>query len=549
MRKPNPRTLAIAFLLVSAAVSAMLLGARNLYDDEIFSLDLITRPAATIVSVCAEGDVHPPGMYLLAHFAHRVIPSFRWMNLFPLILMYAGLSIFLLQLTPRLARTRSQVCLLLLATLHPQLLMWSGTFRWYGWWTGLALIALSVALQPSNPRPALGAGRGIFLGFLLACLFYLNYITFLFVVALGAAMLVRFREQPRKLLFTRAAITLGLFVALIAPGLRTMVTVHMPMGRAQRYGVAISFLRLVQSVCASEAYLPWHPLAVLAMLVFAMLGVVGMVGLVRVWRGRAEAQPTDASGLASIVVFGLVFFLLVAGSGLGGKPRNGLLLVPVLATAVALIVGTLHRRAQDAILLFFALWSGVGIAHLLGRYGLTKAFMNDRPEQVVGLVERTTGAGCAVVVTYDSGLAFALTQADLPRTLIVSPFRGPIFGAAKLLPAGCIGTQLYAVQSYLGEGAAQVSALNGELGSAMRFIEGEPRKDQFSFDPDAGRKRNLARLSGELATTARLPDYRYVVTWGAMDGTRLGAMRRQMPHFLSGYEVSVEEGGSLRDLY
>jgi len=194
-RKPSPRALTAVFLAVSAAISVVLLSVRNLYDDEIFSLDLITSPVAKILSVAAEGDVHPPGMYLLAHWAYGVVPSFRWINLFPLLLVYVGLAYFLVQVTPLFARARERVCLLLLATLHPQLLMWGGTFRWYGWWTGLALIALTAALQPKETRPLLGVGRAAVLGLLLAGLFYLNYVTFLFASAMGAAMVLRYREQ------------------------------------------------------------------------------------------------------------------------------------------------------------------------------------------------------------------------------------------------------------------------------------------------------------------------------------------------------------------
>jgi hypothetical protein len=44
-----------------------------------------------------------------------------------------------------------------------------------------------------------------------------------------------------------------------------------------------------------------------------------------------------------------------------------------------------------------------------------------------------------------------------------------------------------------------------------------PGTDSFSFDPDAGRKRALARVPGlgsDLASAAALPDYRFVVTSG-----------------------------------
>jgi hypothetical protein len=552
--KPKVSALAAAFLLVSGAISVALLAARNLYDDEIFSLDVVTRPVREIVRLTAEGDVHPPGMYVLAHIAWCATGSFRWLNVFPGLVLYAGLAVFLLQVAPLFARVRAQVCLLLLATLHPQLLMWGATYRWYGWWTGIALIALTVALQPRETRPVLSTARAVCVGTLLAALFYLNYIALLFALALGGAMVVRYFGRPRRELMRRAAVIAAVFLALIAPQLHTMMAaVHSPEAGEQRSGVALSMLRLLQALAASEAYLPWHPLAIAADAVFAGLCVCGAMMLLRrrgQSTGDANADTSAASGgLASIAVFGAVFFVLVAASGLGGKPRNGLLLVPVMAVVAAMVVDMLRPRAQDAVLAFLAVWSVVGIAHMLGRYGMTKATMNDRPEQVVGFVAQPSGRGCAVVVTYDSGLAFALAQARLPGVLVVSPFRGWVFGGASGLPAGCVRPHLYVVKSYLGEDEIAVRTMDAELESAMQSMDGAVQVDHFSADPDAARKRRLASLAGghgagwggELGNAARLPDYRYVVRSGAMEVAGYEAMRRRMPHFKSGYAVSVDD--------
>ncbi|MGD0797394.1 MAG: hypothetical protein ABR910_06690 [Acidobacteriaceae bacterium] len=544
-RKPTPHTLAAAFLLVSAGFSVALLANRNLYDDEIFSLDIVTGSVRHILRVSAEGDVHPPGMYLLAHLAYCILPSFRWMNLLPALVLYAGLAVFLFAVTPLLTWARAQLCLLLLATLHPQLLMWSATYRWYCCWTGLALITLTIAIQPREPRPALSTARAVTLGLLLACLFYLNYITFLFAMALAAAMVFRYRRQPRIQLLTRALMIAGVFAFLIAPQLHTMLTAHLPNGHAQQYSLAASVVRLTESIAASEAYLPWHPLAVLADLLFAALCITGVAAMPSLYRRRAVAPDTSfiaQSALTCLVLFGLLFFFLVAAAGLGGKPRNGLLLIPVLAPIAALIVDTLRPRAQTALLLFLTLWSAVGIAHMIGRYGLTKATMNDRPEQVVAFVRQTAAANCAVVVTYDSALAFELTQASLPQTLVVSPFRGPIFGGSQVLPPeDCAHLRLYAVQSYLGGTPHHVQTYNGELDIAEQSIEGPPSADYFSPDPYAARKRRLARFSGlfgELSSVASLPDFRYIALSGPTDRATLDAMRRRMPHFASGYEIA-----------
>jgi hypothetical protein len=534
-RKPAPRTLATIFLAVSAALSVAVLAVRNLYDDEISSLDVIVRPVAYILRRSAERDVHPPGMYLLAHFAYRILPSFRWMDLIPCLILYTGLAVFLLQITPLFSRTRSQLCLLLLATLHPQLLLWSASFRWYTAWTGLALIALTVALQPRNPRPSFGVARALILGLLLASLFYLNYVTFLFVIALAAAMLQRY---PWKRLLPPTLLTLAVFAILAAPQFHTMLTVHLPDSVTQRSGLANSTLRLLESIAASEAYLPWHPLAILAALLFAALCMAGLIALLRLDREKVSLNSiASVSALTSILLFGLLFLLLVAVTGLGGKPRNGLLLVPILAPAAALILGTLRPCIQTAVLLFFVLWTAVGFAHIVGRYGLSKSTMIARPEQVVDFVRQSTGLGCAVVVTYDAPLAFSLDQADLPRLLIVSPFQEPAFGGLRNLPTGCAHTRLYTIQTYLPGTSLRETTLIQELRSSTQFIQGQPRTNSFSFDPDAPRKRSLSHISGlgaDLAFAAQLPDYRYVVISGPIDPAAIPTMRNGMPDFLSG---------------
>jgi hypothetical protein len=548
---PGSNALVAAFLLASAIISIALLAVRNLYDDEISSLNIISGSVSSILRHSAVADVHPPGMYLLAHLAFCIIPSFRWMNLFSAAVLYTGLAVFLLQVTPLLARIRSKVCFLLLATLHPQLLMWGVTYRWYGWWTGIALIAVTFALQPRHPEPAISFARASVVGFLLSCLFYLNYITFLFAFALAAAMLLRYGSRPGQQSLVPMLGAAGIFLALSAPQFPTMIAVHLPSSPSQRAGVANSSLHLLQSLAASEAYLPWHPLAIAADLLFAVACVYSVVGLLRLIRSRRNSVPSESSplcendALASILFFGLLFFLLVAGSGLGGKPRNGLLLIPALAPAVGLVVGTLRPRAQTAILTFVALWIAVGVGHLTGRSGLAKASMIGRPEKVVAFIRATSGADCSVVVTYDAILGFTVRQADLPGTVVVTQFREPVLGGPQYLPTGnCAHAHLYTVQSYVGAEDSTIRALRQELESAVRFIDGTPRTDYFSFDPDAARKRSLAHIPGlgnGLSAAAVLPDYRYVVISGSIDPRQISALRQSMPDYVSGLGFSTED--------
>lgn len=545
-RRFKSRKLVLWSLLVSAALAIAVLAARNLYDDEVSSLPLITSSLTHILAVNAQTDVNPPGMYLLAHLAYSVIPSFRWLNLFPMLVTYAGLGCFLLQVTPLFRSTRQRLCLLLLATLHPQLLMWSASFRWYGWWLGLALLTLTLALQPREPRPTLTSARALTLGILLAALFYLNYITFLFAIALALALLLRYRTLPWTRVLLSLLMMLAAFALLIAPGLHALIAVHIPHADSQRFGVLTSTARLLQSLLASEAYLPWNPAAIATCVVFFVLCIAGIFALLR---PKAEPPrnhflqpnpPASNNALASILTFALVFLVLVAATGLGGKPRNGLLLIPVLAPAAAWTIGAFGRRMQSAVLLFLALWCALGADHMLRRHGLAKATMIERPEQVVALVRDTPG--CSVVITYDDGLAFALAQAELPRLVLFSPFEGPLYTAAQSLPeqdcTGTMFTTLYAVRSYTGaETGAWTTALNTELQSATQLVQDTPRLHYLSYDPDASNKRALARLplvGRDLASAAQLPDYRFVVLSGTIDPASLITLRQRLPDYHTG---------------
>lgn len=359
------------------------------------------------------------------------------------------------------------------------------------------------------------------------------------------------RERP----WPRVLVCLAVFALLIAPQLHTFVAVHLPDSHAQRYSIAASILRLVQSIVVSEAFLPWHPFAILAGCGFAGL-VAACAGPLRGRVRMGGSWPEWASATTAIGVFGVAFFLLVALSGLGGKPRNGLLLVPVVAVAAAQIADTLRPRVQGVVLACFALWSVTGTAHMLGRYGLAKSTMIDRPEQAVALIRSALGAqgqpACAVVVTYDSILAFTLAHADIPHLTLISPYRGAIYGGEaggplSRPPAGCASTRLFLVRSYLGGPPGPEAAYNREEDAAAQFFVAAPgaapQIDRLSPDPDAAAKRRLAHvpaLGGDLEAVSRLPDYRYTVASGPIDPADLAALRTQLYSFPSGNEDALD---------
>jgi len=525
----NDLILTGTFLAGSLLISLAFLSVRNIYDDEVLSLAVVDSSVSQIIRAANTGDVHPPGMYLLAHFAYQAIPSPRWMTLFTLLLLYAGLSAFAFAVAPLISTVRGRVCFLVLATLHPQLLMWGNTFRWYGWWTGLALLTLVVALQPdpSFVRPRLGYVRSPLLGLLLACLFYINYITLIFMVALSGAMFIRYSWRSWK----QQLLVLAVFLPLIVPQLHAFLTVHSVNSRGQRSGILLSLARLIEGIVSSEAYLPWHPLAILSVFAFFLLAIAGVRHAARLSRcpNALLAAGRARSSLASIILFSLVFLALVALSGLGVKPRNGLLLMPVLAPLVALLVDTLRPVFTQYIFIgFLGLWSSVGVEHLLHREGLAKASMINRPEEVVSFLRDSRGPDCSVVATYDALLTLTLSTSNLQRLLVLSPDQNPIYRHNRPFnPTLCPHIDLYLVRSYTGGFGGTGEVLNSEMDAAARTVRGPWQTHQFSLDPDAARKRKLSFMGG----ASDLPDYRYTVTSTQIADSDLIAVDQKLRHF------------------
>ena len=144
--------LPVVFLLVSLLIALAFLAKRNIYDDEIASADLLPMSVAQIVATINHTDVHPPGMYVLGHLGYRLVPSARWVTLFPLACLYAGLTVFVLAVAPLFRNGWTRGAFLLFATLHPQLLMWGNSIRWYPWWTGRGTADGGSWLQPASRR-------------------------------------------------------------------------------------------------------------------------------------------------------------------------------------------------------------------------------------------------------------------------------------------------------------------------------------------------------------------------------------------------------------
>jgi hypothetical protein len=544
----GPKVWILAAVLLSTLLSVGILASRNLLDDELSTLPIVTQNPSQILAIAAEGDIHPPGMYLLAHLSWRIFPGYRWFNLIPLSILYLGLGFFLLQALPRTLTRTALAIGLIFAAFHPEFLMWSNTFRWFCPWTGLALMALVLFLQPQKAAWTFKWYEAIVGGFLLAAMFYLNYITLIFLGALTPALWLRLQRNSAPQALRGLCLCLALFLALCAPQLHTMVDVHLANSSEQRSTLVVSALRLTQAITGSEAYLPWHPLPLLAGVAVALALASGCMLLCGNAddTGDAPSASLRTSQERVLILFAALFLLVFVLAGLGGKPRSAILLLPVLAPAVARGAERLRKPYRIILLLVFACWSCVGAAHLIGRFGLQKASLNERPEEVASLIQRNLRPGaaqnlrtqnCGIAVTYDDAAAFQLAQRHIPQLMILSAERGALFaGTLQTLPQACTHPHLYLIRSYLSGMPEKDGKYTAQLDAALQFLQEPPAITNLDPDPDAAGKRRLSRWLGLSAGDA-LPDFRFTVLSGQLDRSRVPALRTTLHYFTSGDEI------------
>jgi hypothetical protein len=493
----------VCIIAVSILVSIAFLATRNLYDDEAGSFHFIAKPVTEIWRMANESDFHPPGMYVLSHFFYTLTGSPRWTTLGPLAALYTGLLVFFGATCKHFEHDRVAAlfyCALLF--LHPQLLMWGNSIRWYPYWTGIALVFLTIGLSlylPANreARPP-SAAVCVALGVMAGALFYLNYMSLLFLAAFAAAYAVRYAGRG---LWRLALIGSTVFV-LALPQLVPFLTVHLPKRGLQQFSRFAATGRVFHGTFMSEALLPWHPVALL----FLFAVVVPLAILLM--RQLSQRRPVWKS-LATLFAVLLIF---AAASGLGGKPRSFIVLAPVfafLAGTAFLKAGIRYRALAVAVTVC---WMGFGIGHLLARTATAKGGMNDHPEEIVQFIADKSAGQCAIIFLHDPSLAYVLAETGRPWT-VVSVSGDAVHGVGSgEVNLKCAPAMEFVIRSYTGDEAEVAAKLESRMQSARGAMIAAGSA-QFGRDDHVAIKRSLPGLgdAGKL-----LPEYRFNVEYGAV---------------------------------
>ena len=508
-----------AVVLVSTLLGLAFATQRIVYDDELVSYELINKPLAELWRVANHDDVHPPLMYALGRLLMLSGLSPRLSTLLPLFIANFGLLYFCIKLSPLFSKRSSWLLLVGLCLVHPQWVLWTHSIRWYPYWSGLALGGLGILIDASR-SDRFKLWQGVALGICISGMLYFNYLTMPWIALMGLVwLLIAPANRASKKVYL---VGVGLAALAFLPQIEALRD-HLGRASSQVSNPVVALARLLIGLSMSDAMLPWTVLALMmALLVCVPLVFISAKNL---WGSfsiqmRPPLFKIDASNDGTeLRVFLLLggMIALAAVSGLGAKARSFVALVPLMIFVLLLAWERLKSLwLRRGLALVTGLWLFFAWSHLLGRYGLAKASLNDRPEEVVELIRSASAAQRVVVVTRDPALSYAVNkmaaEGNLPWIAwYSSPEALHRLPAFSTLPEG--PQYLFVVESYIGADREIKEAFQHSWQDLRELIR-EPKSAHLSLDPDYESKLKLKRI---LPEAADLPRYRFEVVYGKVD--------------------------------
>ena len=200
-------------------------------------------------------------------------------------------------------------------------------------------------------------------------------------------------------------------------------------------------------------------------------------------------------------------------SGLGGKSRSFLILIPFFAFIVSFGIYKIDNRyfEYSAILITIFLIS-LGHSNLLLKHGTAKGTINDRPEEVVQLITKEARDKRTIIFTHDLGLTYALNEAKNHRQWIVcSTYLDYIHNIPKAyLPNSFVPQMVFVIRSYIGPLRKEIKPLNKALTEAQNTIA-VLEAAHLSKDRDIKLKKMVPGVND---LTNDLPEFRFEVVYG-----------------------------------
>ena len=319
-----PMIVALGISLIS--ILAVFNGAP--YDDEIFNFRLIQdHDLIELIYHVNMIDVHPPGSYVINKLLFDVLGSWNGVKLFGGFLNACCLALFL-DLTFGTLDTRQRAILSFLLVTSASMVMWGASVRWYAYFNPVFALTFGLLMFSKLSRTA----RAIILTSSAVLLFYVGYIAFLAVPLLVFVHFARDYRELRWRDFATLAFLGCVALALCLPQLDVFLHVHMQNRGAQVSSPKAALAATAMTLLLGNAVFPIAALPA----VFGATAILAFVYLVF----SKQMSSHDVVTMAALVVG--TFVMVV--TGVGGKARNSVFLLPLVALVFSSAIAALPAR-------------------------------------------------------------------------------------------------------------------------------------------------------------------------------------------------------------
>lgn len=393
--------IAMAGLALHLAVAAWSPG----YDDEFANMSIVTRYATMgeMISFVNSNDVHPPGQYVLNRLLYTALGDWWLVRATTAMIGYICLVHFLHTLG--FFSVHRSPWQLTCIVAHPTMLMWGTSLRWYGYFTPLLLVAVTLLLNRSIRASILWP----LLFALCTAMFYVCYLSVVICPILIVAAAIR-RQNTLRSEWPIIVASGALAAACAWPQVKLFLTSHLRNGDEQSSGMIKSVAGAAMGLFTNAGFFPLAPAAVVGALATLVL-------LVRVCTARAING--NLKWIAGIVA---ITCALMIAAGITGKPRNLEPLVPLFMTAVVTGMPRLTSDPRGRIAAWtLAAVTLMGAANVAAHIDTVKGSWNLPLRGIVELLHdlRREETGPMTVACFDPGVAFYARE--IPDVSIIGP--------------------------------------------------------------------------------------------------------------------------------
>ncbi len=368
------------------------------YDDEFFNITLIEKFGFKTINFLQHNDVHPPLSYIINLVLFRLLHSWSLVRVCSGLLMSLTF-ICVIEKERRVFGNQYAFVLFLLLALNPALLMWCTGIRWYAYFMPVLLYLL---FQPNRNRykPWLILGAGITL------MAYTGYIAFLLVVPLLLLYWWSISDDP-QVKMKQLIYVVPIFLFLYAYQFYVFVTVHLRgRGKELTFNVVNNARGYFISQISNQGVFPISILAIISLL--------GFIGLLVCILKYTFWQSYDKKSRQILFVYFLVTLLILV-SGLGGKFRNFIVLIPFQVYLVMHFYTVLKTNKLYLLSLVLVIVANIwGCVNVIRHTGTTKNSWNLPISETISAIENLHNKDSSLLVfTHDPTLTFVLQQRSI----------------------------------------------------------------------------------------------------------------------------------------